>query len=123
MNTNNLESQALAILESLVAISFEQCTPITREFKAITARASIYAVRHRELGLLYVGKTRYTKERFRGGHKAFLWSWLDHYNSDDVRLVIYPLDFIQLQTLSSDLEALIIAATKPPYNARYPARD
>jgi hypothetical protein len=81
------------------------------------------AVRHRSLGLLYVGKTRYTRERFRGGHKAFLWSWLDYYQPDEVRILIYPLNFIQLQTLSSDLEAIVIAAAKPPYNVRYPARD
>lgn len=121
--TDDVEVQALAILDSLTNTPFEQCIPISRSFKNVTANASIYAVRHRELGLLYVGKTRYSRERFRDGHKAFLWSWLDHYDSDDVRLLLYPLDFIQLQTLSSSLEAIIIAAAKPPYNARYPARD
>ncbi|NJP12486.1 MAG: GIY-YIG nuclease family protein [Leptolyngbyaceae cyanobacterium RU_5_1] len=123
MTFNNLEPQALAILDSLVSIPFDQCAPVTRDFKAVTANASIYAVRHQDLGLLYVGKTRYTRERFRGGHKAFLWSWLDYYNPDQVRIVFHPLDFLQLQTLSSELEAIIIAAANPPYNARYPARD
>jgi hypothetical protein len=117
------KSQALVILDALVSTPFDRCAPITRDFKAITTRASIYLVRHRDLGLLYVGKTRYTRERFRGGHKAFLWAWLDSYNPDDVRLLIHPLDFLQLQTLSSELEAIVVAATKPPYNARYPARD
>ena len=121
MNSDHLEAQALAILESLNRTPFEQCTPITREFKNLTANASLYVIRHRELGLLYVGKTSYTRERFRGGHKAFLWSWLDYYNPDDVRIQIYPLDFLQLQTLSSQLEAVMIAAAKPPYNVRYPA--
>lgn len=121
--TQELEAQALAILDSLVSVPFDQCIPITRSFKNVTANASIYAVRHREIGLLYVGKTRYTRERFRDGHKAFLWSWLDHYDPEAVRLLLYPLDFIQLQTLSSSLEAIIIAAAKPPYNARYPVRD
>jgi hypothetical protein len=80
MDSHELEAQALAILEMLVNIPFAQCSPITRDFKAIPANASIYAIRHQTLGLLYVGKTRYTRERFRGGHKAFLWSWLDYYN-------------------------------------------
>ena len=123
MNTNNPESQALMIMESLVSIPFEQCAPITRDFKTMTANASIYAVRHQDLGLLYIGKTSYTRERFRGGHKAFLWSWLDYYKPDDVRIFIYPLDSIQLQTLSSQLEAIIISATNPPYNVRYPTRN
>ncbi len=118
-----LEPQALAILDYLVSVPFDQCIPITRSFKNVTASASIYAVRHQELGLLYVGKTRYTRERFRDGHKAFLWSWLDRYNPENVRLLLYPLDFIQLQTLSSSLEAIIIEAAKPPYNVRYPGRD
>jgi hypothetical protein len=48
---------------------------------------------------------------------------LDRYNPEDVRLLLHPLNFIELQTLSSSLEAIIIAAAKPPYNARYPARD
>lgn len=57
--TRELEAQALAILDSLVSTPFDQCIPITRAFKNVTASSSIYAVRHRELGLLYVGKTRY----------------------------------------------------------------
>jgi hypothetical protein len=123
MSRDEIEAQAYAILDWLVKTPFDQCLPITRDFKQITANASLYAVRHRTLGLLYIGKTRYTRERFRGGHKAFLWSWLDAYQADDVRLLIYPLNFTQVKTLSSQLEAIIIAATKPPYNARYPARD
>jgi hypothetical protein len=123
MNSNDIEPEALKILDSFVNTPFEQCNPITRDFKSVTANASIYAIKHRELGLLYVGKTRYTRERFRGGHKAFLWSWLDYYNPDDIGMLIHPLDFIQIQTLSSDLEAIIIAASRPPYNSRYPARD
>jgi hypothetical protein len=122
MNSDPLENQALEILEFLNGLPFEQCASITREFTNLTANASIYAIRHREFGLLYLGKTRYTRERFRGGHKAFLWSWLDYYNPDDVRILIYPLDAFQLQMLSSQLEAIIIAAANPPYNVRYPAR-
>lgn len=123
MNSEPLEKQALAILEFLNGCPFEQCAPITRDFTNLTANASLYAIRHRELGLLYVGKTRYTRERFRGGHKAFLWSWLDYYNPDDVRILIYPLDALQLQMLSSQLEAIVIASANPPYNVRYPARN
>lgn len=33
---------------------------------------------------------------------------MDRYNPDDVRILIYPLNFSQLQTLSSDLEAMIL---------------
>ena len=46
-----------------------------------------------------------------------------YYNPDDVRILIYPLDALQLQMLSSQLEAIVIAAANPPYNVRYPARN
>ena len=123
MEPNHPEVQAVALLQALVEVPFIQCAPISRGFLALPANANLYAVRHRDLGLLYVGKTRYTRERFRGGHKVFLWAWLDYYNPDDVRIQILPLSSIQLQTLSSSLEAILIAATRPPYNARYPMRD
>jgi hypothetical protein len=58
MNPDHLESQALAILDFLNGCPFEECAPITRDFTNLTANASLYAIRHRELGLLYVGKTR-----------------------------------------------------------------
>jgi hypothetical protein len=57
MNSDHLENQALAILDFLSGYPFEQCAPITRNFTNLTANASLYAIRHRELGLLYVGKT------------------------------------------------------------------
>ncbi len=90
MDLNDPEVQAVALLQALVDVPFTQCTPLSRSFLALPANASLYAVRHRELGLLYVGKTRYTRERFRGGHKAFLWAWLDYYNPDDVRFRFCP---------------------------------
>lgn len=61
MNSDNLEHQALEILEFLNEFPFEQYAPITRDFTNLTANASLYAIRHRELGLLYVGKTRVFK--------------------------------------------------------------
>ena len=120
---DDLERRARAILETLVNMPFEDCIPISKDMKVITVKASLYAVRHREEGLLYIGKTRYSRERFRDGHKAFLWAWLDLYNPNDVVLAFYPLDFMEVKTLSSQLEALIVAAAEPPYNVRYPARD
>lgn len=95
--TQELEAQALAILDSLISTPFDECVPITRAFKNVTASASIYAVRHREMGLLYVGKTRYSRERFRDGHKAFLWSWLDRDSPEAVRPLLHPLNFISFR--------------------------
>lgn len=61
---------------------------ISRYFRELPARPGIYGIRHRTEGLLYVGKTKSLRGRFSGGHKAFLWAWLDKYEDMDVRICI-----------------------------------
>ncbi|MFN6214912.1 hypothetical protein [Microcystis sp.] len=41
--------------------------------------------------MLYIGKTKSLRGRFKGGHKAFLWAWLDQYNSEDVRIAVQTI--------------------------------
>lgn len=118
-----VEDEAQIILESLISKAFDSCYPITRSFADIPNRPCIYAVKHRVEGLLYIGRARNTAERFRGGHKAFLWAWLDRYDPDDVRLSFHPIAASQSLTLSSELETIILHASEPPYNVRYPARE
>lgn len=120
---NEVEAQARMILDTLVNLPFSQCVPISRDFEGLTTKAGLYAVRHRTDELLYVGKTRDIRERFRGGHKALIWSWIEGYDHRDVRIATYTLDFIQWRTLSSELEKIILNITQPPYNARIPMRD
>jgi excinuclease UvrABC nuclease subunit len=80
----------------------------------------LYAVRHRAYGLLYIGKTKSLRGRFSGGHKAFLWAWLDKYDDTDIRIAIYPLSVWNDPALLSELEAIILRATEPPYNVQIP---
>lgn len=121
--TDSTESEALEILQALTSRPFEECIPIGREFTTLTTQHSIYAVRHRQEGLLYVGKTQNPRLRFAGGHKALVWCWLERYNPEDVRIAAYPLNYQQWTALSLSLERLIIQATKPPFNAKIPMRD
>ena len=88
----SVENEALEILEILISTSFEQCYSVSRDFPALTTRHSIYAVRHRIEGLLYIGKSQNPKQRFMGGHKALVWCWLERYNPEDVRIITYALD-------------------------------
>ncbi len=118
-----IESQALLILNTLVEIPFSDCNPITRGFEQLTTKPGIYAVAHRLDGLLYVGKTQDFKERFRGGHKALTWAWLEDYDHRDVAIATYSIDFMRWRTLSSELERIILQITKPPFNARIPTRE
>jgi len=122
MPTNNAELQAQArkILDAIAFIPFEQCHPLTREFDTIPARPGIYAVRHRTDGSLYIGKTKSLKGRFSGGHKAFLWAWLDKYNDEDVRIAAQFISYWKNPALLLELEAIILRATEPPYNVQIP---
>ena len=120
---DSLESEALAILEALIRTPFEHCFSVGREFPALTTRHSLYAVRHRTQGLLYIGKAQNPKQRFTNGHKALVWCWLEGYKPEDVGLTIYPLDYRQWAQLSLNLEALMIQATHPPFNVKIPMRD
>lgn len=119
----DLEAQAHTILESLLKTKFSECAPITKEFAELTTKPGIYAVRHRIDGLLYVGKAQDIKERFKGGHKAMTWSWLEDYDHREVAIATHTLDFMQWRALSSELERIILNLSKPPFNARIPMRD
>jgi excinuclease UvrABC nuclease subunit len=123
MPTHNseIQSQARAILDQIAFIPFEQCQPLTRAFQSIPARPGIYAVRHKTDGLLYIGKTKSLRGRFSGGHKAFLWAWLDKYCDEDVRIAVQFISHSENPALLLELEAIILRATEPPYNVQIPA--
>jgi excinuclease UvrABC nuclease subunit len=123
MPTHNseMQAQARAILDQIAFISFEECQPLTRAFQSIPARPGIYAVRHKTDGLLYIGKTKSLRGRFSGGHKAFLWAWLDKYRDEDVRIAVQVISHSENPALLLELEAIILRATEPPYNVQIPA--
>jgi hypothetical protein len=118
--TDDVRSEALRILETLVSLSFENCAPVSKDFPTLTTKHSLYAIRHRTEGLLYIGKSQNPKLRFTGGHKALVWCWLEGHNPNDVRVATYPLDYRQWSTLSLELEGLILRATQPPFNVKIP---
>ncbi|MEG4440679.1 GIY-YIG nuclease family protein [Microcoleus sp. AT9_B5] len=119
----SIQQEAQAIVDSLAFIPFEDCIALSKEFRELPMSAGIYAVKHRTLGILYIGKTRTLRDRFRSGHKALLWAFIEELKVTDIRIAFYQLDFIQWIQLSSELESLIIQAINPPYNVRIPARD
>lgn len=99
---------------------FDRCQPLGRELITIPARPGIYAIIHKADGLLYIGKTKSLRGRFTGGHKAFLWAWLDKYNDEDVRIAFEIISHWQNPALLLELEAIILRATEPPYNVQIP---
>ena len=125
MPTNNdeIQNQAKSIFDSIAFTPFQQCQPLSRDFSDIPNRPGIYAVRHRFQGLLYIGKTKNLRSRFKGGHKAFLWAWLDQYNSEDVRIAMQTIPYSKNPALLLELEAIILRATEPPYNVQIHIRS
>jgi excinuclease UvrABC nuclease subunit len=121
-NDSELQAQARRILDTIAFIPLEQCQPLNREFGSIPARPGIYAIRHRTDGLLYISKTKSLRGRFSGGHKAFLWAWLDKYNDEDVRIAVQLISHWENPTLLLELEAIILRATEPPYNVQIPTK-
>lgn len=120
---NELEARAGELLQVLLSMPFESCASISREFYDLPMIPGLYAVRHREYGLLYLGKAKKLRDRFRGGHKSFTWSWLDDYDHRDVAVSFVPLTMMDVLQLGDELEGILIHATQPPYNAKYPSRD
>lgn len=119
----SIQQEAQSIVDSLAFIPFQDCIPLSKEFRELPMSAGIYAVKHRTLGILYIGKARTLRDRFRGGHKALLWAFIEELKPTDIRIAFYQLDFVQWIRLSSELESLIIQAINPPYNVRIPTRD
>jgi excinuclease UvrABC nuclease subunit len=119
-NNSEIQNQARDILNSIAFTPFEQCQPLSHNFSDIPDRPGIYAVRHRSQGLLYIGKTKSLRGRFKGGHKAFLWAWLDQYQSEDVRIAVEIIPYSKNPALLLELEAIILRATEPPYNVQIP---
>jgi excinuclease UvrABC nuclease subunit len=117
-----LQAEALRILRVLDEMPFEDCCPLTREFDELPPRPGIYAVKHRTQGILYVGKSGSVKGRFRGGHKALGWAFMDRMNPDDVRIAAVSLAFKWIR-LSLQLEQIIIRQLLPPYNERVAQED
>jgi excinuclease UvrABC nuclease subunit len=120
-NDSELQTQARQISDAIAFTPFEQCQRLSREFSTIPARPGIYAVRHKTDGLLYIGKTKSLRGRFSGGHKAFLWAWLDKYSDEDIRIATQIVSPWTNPALLLELEAIILRATEPSYNVQIPS--
>lgn len=112
-----LVEEALRLLDLLRSTPFEDDAPLSRQFKELPARPGIYAVKHQSLGILYIGRSTIIRARFRGGHKALGWAFIDRLDPDDVRIAYVTLDF-QWNRVSYQLEQIMIKNARPPYSDR-----
>jgi excinuclease UvrABC nuclease subunit len=117
---SEIQKQAKSILDAIAFTPFNLCQFLNRDFSNIPDLPGIYAIRHKYEGLLYIGKTKSLRSRFKGGHKAFLWAWLDKYKDEDVRIAVQIIPYSRNPALLLELEAIILRATEPPYNVQIP---
>ncbi len=57
----SIEREAEAILHTLASTPFQDCIALSKEFRELPMTAGIYAVKHRTLGILYIGKKNTTR--------------------------------------------------------------
>jgi excinuclease UvrABC nuclease subunit len=112
-----LNAEAQRYLKQLSAKPFDQCHPLTREFESVPSSPGFYAFRHRSQGILYIGISSNLNRRFRNGHKALAWAFIDRLDPDDVRIATVIVD-IQTAKQIEYLETLMIQSARPSYNSR-----
>lgn len=111
-----LEQEGQRILESLASMPFETCYPLSRRFEVVPTNPALYAVRYRPEGILYLGKAINLRRRFKDGHKALSWAFVDRLDPDDVRIAA---EFLPPSTAqySTQIEILMIRIAQPRYNS------
>ncbi len=68
LSASEIKQQARNILDAISFTPFEECQSLSRDFSNIPNLPGIYAIRHKYEGLLYIGKTKSLRSRFKGGH-------------------------------------------------------
>jgi excinuclease UvrABC nuclease subunit len=113
-----LKAEAQRVLQQLATKPFSQCYPLTREFESMPNSPGFYAFRHRLEGILYIGIATNLRRRFRNGHKALAWAFIDRLDPDDVRIATVRINRQNAQQVEY-LETLMIQSARPRYNTRH----
>jgi excinuclease UvrABC nuclease subunit len=112
-----LRAEAQVLLEALRTTPFEDCCYLSREFESVPSAPGFYAFRHRMDGILYIGIANNLRRRFRNGHKALAWAFIDHIYADDVRIALVAMGERTIEQVDY-LETLMIQSARPRYNTR-----
>ena len=63
MSDSDTRQQATVILDQIAFTPFDRCQPMSRDSEEVPPRPGLYAFRHRELGLLYISKSKNLRDR------------------------------------------------------------
>lgn len=119
---NALQEEALRLLGELEALPFEDGYALSHNFDNLPDCPALYAIKYRNVGIVYIGKSGNVKSRFRGGHKVLSWALLDRVDPNDIRIAIVPVTF-EWSRLLLQLERVAIQRRKPPFNTRVAKED
>jgi excinuclease UvrABC nuclease subunit len=117
-----IHTEADRLYSILSTLPFSDCCPLSRDFQPLPNRPGIYALTHRVEGILYIGKSGNVRSRWRGGHKALGWAFIDRFSPDDVRIAVVILSYRWIK-VSLQLEQRILRQVRPPYNDRIAQED
>ncbi len=104
-------------METLSSKPFQELFILTRSFEDVLSNPGFYAFRHRLNGILYIGVGTNVRRRFRNGHKALSWAFVDRLNPDDVRIATAEMGRRTFQQVEY-IETVMIQSTRPVYNTR-----
>ncbi|RUT05557.1 hypothetical protein DSM106972_035640 [Dulcicalothrix desertica PCC 7102] len=120
MTEADIKEEAYKILEILISKPFSQCYCLTRDFKQLPTSPGIYAIKHKNEEILYIGKSGAIRARFRNGHNALTQAFFDRLDPADLRIATFVVTNRQIRQLS-EIESLILQKVdKPKYNSRIP---
>ena len=114
--TELYRGEAQAILKNLSSMPFKDCYPLSRGCLDIPTCPGIYAIRHQDEGILYIGVAVKLRRRFKDGHKAFFWAFLDYCTPDEIRIAAELMGYQSFQR-AEDLETLMIRSARPRYDS------
>lgn len=109
--------QTTQIVGSLRRTSFDQCYEGSRNGQNLPRTPGLYAFKHQDGRILYVGRSINIRSRFRDGHSVFVDLFFAGYASGDVRIAAVPLTGDYLPYLEI-IEAMVIFALTPEFNKK-----
>jgi hypothetical protein len=111
------KNRAVRVIRYLQRVRFEKCYEASPDGKNLPRRSGIYAFKHRDKRILYVGKSTNIGVRFRPGHSVFVNLFFEGYATSDVRIAVVPITGDYLQYLDI-IEAVVIFTLSPEFNKK-----
>lgn len=109
--------QVTRVIKAFERIRFEDCYEGTPNGHNLLPVPGLYAFKHQDGSILYVGRSNNIRNRFRDGHDVFVRLFFAGYSASDVRIAIAPLIGDHLPYLEV-VEAMVIFTLAPQFNKK-----